>query len=237
MKEPFILVPSFDRDTNSDAKTRSSGDRDTDPKRQGRKSWDICQKGIMRTDGGGGQGPLAQRIIDREHCHIIIKEYLKDFQDPFQLRDRVLEALGDVVLVAPAVLAARHHRDAGHPTYVYEFQHSPSWQAGLRPDFVQADHGDELFFVFGKPFLAGEGTDKERNLSKTMMKYWANFARKGDPNGAGLVAWPSYSQEEQYLDIGLKQRVAKKLKEGRVRFWSQTLPEKVAEGREGHREL
>nr|XP_060643796.1 fatty acyl-CoA hydrolase precursor, medium chain-like isoform X2 [Anolis sagrei ordinatus] len=175
--------------------------------------------------------------IDREHCHIIINEYLKDFQDPLQLRDRVLEALGDVVLVAPAVLAARHHRDAGHPTYLYEFQHSPSWQVGLRPDFVQADHGDELFFVFGKPFLADEGTDEERNLSKTMMKYWANFARKGDPNGASLVAWPSYDQEEQYLDIGLKQRVAKKLKEGRVRFWSQTLPEKVAEGREGHREL
>ena len=26
-----------------------------------------------------------------------------------------------------------------------------------------------------------------------MMGYWVNFATRGDPNGAGLPAWPAYA--------------------------------------------
>lgn len=46
--------------------------------------------------------------------------------------------------------------DAGYPVYFYEFQHRPSAYAGVRPVYVRSDHGDEIGFVFGKPFLAGK---------------------------------------------------------------------------------
>lgn len=46
--------------------------------------------------------------------------------------------------------------DAGNPVYFYEFQHRPSSVEGLVPEFVKADHGAEIAFVFGKPFLAGD---------------------------------------------------------------------------------
>lgn len=45
--------------------------------------------------------------------------------------------------------------DAGNAVYFYEFQHRPSSVEGLVPEFVKADHGAEIAFVFGKPFLAG----------------------------------------------------------------------------------
>lgn len=46
--------------------------------------------------------------------------------------------------------------DAGAPTYLYEFQYSPSFVSDMRPKTVIGDHGDELFSVFGVPFFRGD---------------------------------------------------------------------------------
>ncbi|NWH70099.1 SASB hydrolase, partial [Piaya cayana] len=79
-------------------------------------------------------------------------------------------------------------------------------------------------FVF---CLSGNVTEEEKNLSRTLMKYWANFARNGNPNGEGLVDWPSYNQNEEYLEINLKQKKARKLKEKKVDFWRKLMFQKT----------
>lgn len=61
--------------------------------------------------------------------------------------------------------------------------------------------------------------------------WWPLFMFSRNPNGAGLVNWPRYDAAEQYLEIGLKQKPAKKLKEQAVNFWTKILPEKIAESR------
>ncbi|XP_031977988.1 fatty acyl-CoA hydrolase precursor, medium chain-like [Corvus moneduloides] len=159
---------------------------------------------------------ITSEVVDR-----VYKEYMGDAESPAQVRDGLLEAMGDVFFVISAVEVARYHRDAGNPVYFYEFQHRPSSVEGVVPAFVKADHGAEIAFVFGKPFLAGDATKEENTLSRTVMRYWTNFAKNGNPNGEGLVHWPQYDLEERYLGIDLQQKAAEKLKEHRVEFWAQ----------------
>ncbi|XP_063801967.1 fatty acyl-CoA hydrolase precursor, medium chain-like isoform X2 [Pseudophryne corroboree] len=177
---------------------------------------------------------------------LLLDEYLGDTDDRAEIRNRFLDLCGDFIFVMPALKAANYHRDAGNPVYFYEFQRRPSFFKDSKPDFVKADHGDELFFVIGGPFLTGDllftgaAEEEEKALSKTIMKYWANFARTGNPNGPGLTHWPQYGQDEGYLKINLEQASATGLKADKYKFWTTTIPERLQELQktgEAHSEL
>ncbi|XP_010163112.1 fatty acyl-CoA hydrolase precursor, medium chain [Antrostomus carolinensis] len=170
---------------------------------------------------------VTSEVVDR-----VYNEYIANAENRAQVRDGLLDALADFTFVLSATEVARYHRDAGNPVYFYEFQHRPSSATGVVPEFVKADHGDEIAFVFGKPFLAGHATEEESKLSRTVMRYWTNFARTGNPNGEGLVHWPQYGLDERYLEIDLVQKAAKKLKGRKMEFWTQLTKEMLNERRE-----
>ncbi|XP_067321006.1 cocaine esterase-like isoform X1 [Anolis sagrei] len=187
--------------------------------------------------------------LPAETMQMALEEYLGELEDPRELREQFQDFMGDVIFLLPSIRAARAHRDSGAPVYFYEFQHRPSIFRDTRPAFVKSDHGDEVTFVLGTPFSSskdsplGGYTEEEKRLSKMVMRYWANFARSGNPNGHGLVEWPRYDQEEGYLELGLEPRGAHKLKQSKVDFWLKTLPEKMRkeeeeeEERKTHQEL
>ncbi|XP_021516080.1 carboxylesterase 5A [Meriones unguiculatus] len=168
--------------------------------------------------------------IPTQYLHVVSKEYFHEKHSLTDIRDTLLDLFGDVFFMVPAVVTARYHRDAGGPVYFYEFQHRPQCFENTRPAFVKADHTDEIRFVFGGPFLKGdvvlfeEATEEEKSLSKKMMKYWANFARSGDPNGDSLPLWPVYDQKEQYLMLNLNISIGQRLKDQKVEFWTDTFP-------------
>ncbi|XP_030282105.1 liver carboxylesterase 2-like [Sparus aurata] len=165
---------------------------------------------------------------------LIVEEYIGNGEDRVKNRDGLTEMLGDLMFTIPAIKTANAHRDAGAPVYLYEYQHPPKLLQERRPSFVGSDHGDELFLVLGFCFttshvkLSGECSEEEMQLSRTVMSYWANFARTGSPNGNGLTHWPKYGAEEHYLEIRLKEQIAgQSLKKDRFVFMTQTLPQKV----------
>jgi para-nitrobenzyl esterase len=89
--------------------------------------------------------------------------------------------------------------------YVYYFDHrTPQSPHG-------ASHGSEIGYVFGNlggfgggpAGLSGPPRREDTATSELMMSYWVNFAKNGDPNGAGLPAWPAFrhsSQQVMYID-------------------------------------
>ncbi|KAK2529922.1 hypothetical protein Q9233_006307, partial [Columba guinea] len=103
------------------------------------------------------QGLLATSIkgVTSEVVDRVYNEYIGNAANRIQVRDGFLDAVADAWFVFPSIEVARYHRDAGNPVYFYEFQHRPSSATGVVPEFVKADHTDEIAFVFGKPFLAG----------------------------------------------------------------------------------
>jgi para-nitrobenzyl esterase len=79
--------------------------------------------------------------------------------------------------------------DGKHKAYVYNFD-KPSAR-----DPNGSTHGQEVGYVFGNLGVGGrdQPTAEDRALSQQLQGYWVNFATNGDPNGAGLPAWPSFS--------------------------------------------
>ena len=46
-------------------------------------------------------------------------------------------------------------------------------------------------------------TMNEMTASRTLGRYWIQFAASGDPNAAGLPSWPAYrANEEEMVEFG-----------------------------------
>jgi len=97
---------------------------------------------------------------------------------------------------------ARLQTKTGHrPAYRYIFSHRPPGPEGER---LGAFHALELEYVFGNfTLFSFPWDDTDRKLSETIISYWTNFAKTGDPNGAGLPRWPAYNPtDDNVLDLG-----------------------------------
>ncbi len=109
-------------------------------------------------------------------------------------------ALRDGQIAWDMRLWARITSRTGHRrAYRYYFSRVPPG----RGERLGAFHGAELAYVFGNFPYRVNYQDVDRQLADTIESYWANFARSGDPNGAGLTRWPVYdSQKDNVLEFG-----------------------------------
>ncbi|XP_052023001.1 pyrethroid hydrolase Ces2a isoform X2 [Apodemus sylvaticus] len=172
----------------------------------------------------------AQMMLPPGCSDLIMEEYMGDTEDSEILKAQFKEMLADFMFVIPALRVAHFQRPQA-PVYFYEFQHRSSFIKHARPSHVRADHGDDAPFVFGSHLwgMNLDLTEEEEQLKRRVMKYWANFARTGNPNSEGLPYWPVMDQDEQYLQLNTQPAVGRTLKARRLQFWTKTLPQKIQE--------
>ena len=102
----------------------------------------------------------------------------------------------------PARFAADAFAANGSPVYLYRFSYvQTSMREQLR---AGAPHGGEIAYVFGT-LSGGRGgapTPEDLAVSRMAQGYWVNFAKNGDPNGAGLPTWPRHAAgKDQIFDF------------------------------------
>jgi para-nitrobenzyl esterase len=118
----------------------------------------------------------------------------------------------------PARFMARELHAQGVPVYLYSF--------GLDP----AVHIQELDYVFGwaegrvSRLFAGASVPANGDLLTAMQGYWLDFARTGDPNGAGRVVWPRYTKNaDEHMHLAERVSVESKLSQADCDMWDRIL--------------
>ncbi|XP_062987529.1 cholinesterase [Elgaria multicarinata webbii] len=151
----------------------------------------------------------------------------EDEQNPFNYRDAMDDVIGDYYFICPTVEFTKYFAQAGNNAFLYFFEHRSSklpW-----PEWMGVPHGYEIEFVFGLPLERRVNyTKAEETLSRSILKYWASFAKNGTPSGTQIngTKWPVFTTAEQkYLTLSTDgSKIRTKLRAQQCRFWNIFFP-------------
>ncbi|XP_077274966.1 acetylcholinesterase [Temnothorax americanus] len=153
--------------------------------------------------------------------------------DPHANRDALDKIVGDYQFTCNVNEFAGRYADSS-TVYMYYYKHrsrNNPW-----PRWTGVMHADEISYIFGEPLDSSKGyTHEEVQLSKRMMRYWANFAKTGDPNigesgELTLAYWPPHTAaNKEYLTLDLNNtEIGSGPRVRQCTFWKKYLPQLLA---------
>ena len=128
---------------------------------------------------------------------------------------------------------ATHHERSGQPTYLYYMDHkppafrlyvpdNPDLELAGGPRSAGAYHSGDLAYVFANTRLVGvDWQNEDHALSEQIAQYWTNFARTGNPNGAGLPQWPAFGMRNTMVLQEVGSHVQQDIKREILAAWDQ----------------
>jgi len=147
--------------------------------------------------------------------------------DPSKTLTRLTSDItGDYWFICPVNDFAQAYADFGMDVYMYRFLHRT--ESNPWPDWMGVIHGYEIDYFFGDAQNGSLAyTEEERKLSRKMMKYLVNFAKRGRPTNAE-ESWPPYSPiKREYKIFDISENDADIGSAPRFRhcsMWSRLLP-------------
>ncbi|XP_044189979.1 bile salt-activated lipase-like [Thunnus albacares] len=182
------------------------------------------------------KGLLAGLTKEKSNSPVITSAYnvysanWDSIPDPAMMKKTVADIETDFLFLVPTQVALRLHANntSGARTYSYLFDMNTRIPGF--PRWVEAEHAEELQYLFGKPFSTPVAYfPRHRDLSGYMIAYWTNFARTGDPSKGDSrvpVSWPPFTKTQQpYLAINhriKKSSVRYDLRAEYVTYWTST---------------
>ncbi|XP_077496731.1 acetylcholinesterase-like isoform X2 [Amblyomma americanum] len=165
-----------------------------------------------------GEPPMAE----------VLKQYTNGTV-PSTPRDMLValdSIVGDYYLTCPVVQWADRFMKVGAQVYEYVFARRASHDPW--PRWLGVIHGAEVAFVFGEPLNDTlEYDENDKTVSRRMMRYWANFAKTGNPNrpenGTSYnTTWPRRTQpSKQHLVLNVNETVGCAHRVEYCKFWGR----------------
>lgn len=114
--------------------------------------------------------------------------------DPFAAYN---ETISVYWFIEPHNSWSRMALQVGEPVYRYHFTKENGYYGTY--------HSGEMIYAYGNINRSRQRyayNDSDLALSETMLTYWANFAKTGNPNGEGVPTWAPYALGGQVQELG-----------------------------------
>jgi para-nitrobenzyl esterase len=152
--------------------------------------------------GNSDEASLTRRATNVQERFAAVKGHRDEFLPLFDpdKTEREETIIGHLItaqtISEPNRALARLHAKSGAATFVYHFSYVPAAQ---RATAFGMGHGGETQYVFNMPRAEAAFDAEGAALAASAGRYWAEFARSGNPGNAGGTPWPKYDLANETL--------------------------------------